>query len=185
MMKRCFLALLLLPALAQAAAPQWQIIPAESELTFTATQNNAPVSGQFKTFHGDIAVDPDDYKNGHIDIVVDINSISASYSELKDTLLTNDWFNAQAFPKAEFKAHDFEKTGANAYLAKGVLTIRDKSQPVTLTFTAKDIAPGKVEVVGSTSINRSAFGVGQGEWASTNEIKDEVVVHFKVSATKQ
>jgi len=176
---------LLLPMAAQAVPVQWQMVPAESQLSFTATQNNAPVSGQFKSFSADLLVDLDDLKNSHIDIVVDINSVSASYADLKDTLITADWFNAKLFPKAEFKASEFEKTGDNAWLAKGTLTIRDKSAPVTLTFTTKEVTPDKRIVTGSTSIKRSDFGVGQGDWASTDEIKDEVTVNFTVSAVRK
>lgn len=179
----CFL--IVMPLLASAAPPQWQIVPAESQLTFTATQNGAPVSGQFKTFSGDIHVDPNDLKNSSIDIVVDINSISAPFADLKETLITSDWFNVKLFPKAEFKATEFKKTGDKTYLATGTLTIRDQSAPATLNFTSEELSPNKWVVIGNTVIKRSTFGVGQGEWASTDEIKDEVTVNFKVVAVKK
>ncbi|WP_232220655.1 hypothetical protein [Legionella tunisiensis] len=40
--------LALIPLVASAAIPEWEIIPSESSLSFTATQNGAPVKGQFK-----------------------------------------------------------------------------------------------------------------------------------------
>ncbi|ERH41466.1 hypothetical protein N751_17020 [Legionella pneumophila str. Leg01/11] len=177
--------LVLTPLVTEAAVPQWQIIPEESQLTFTATQNGAPVSGQFKTFTGDIRVDPNDLKNSSIDIIVDINSINASYSELKDTLITPDWFNVKMFPKAEFKSNQIEKTGDKSYQARGTLTIRDKSEPVTLTFTSEQPDANKGIVVGTTTIKRTQFGVGQGDWSSTKEIKDEVTINFKVVGEKK
>lgn len=169
----------------EAAVPQWQIVPNESQLTFTATQNGAPVTGEFKTFTGDISVDPNDLKNSSIDIIVDINSISASYSELKDTLINAEWFNVKMFPKAEFKSNQIEKTGDKSYQAKGVLTIRDKSEPVTLTFTSEQPNANKGIVVGNTTIKRTQFGVGQGDWSSTKEIEDEVTINFKVVGIKK
>jgi len=99
-------------------------------------------------------------------------------------LITSDWFNAKVFPKAEFKSKQIEKTGDNQYNAKGTLTIRDKSVPVTLNFSA-EYNESKGSVVGSTVIKRSDFGVGQGEWAGTDEIKDDVTVSFKVAAIKK
>lgn len=176
---------LLFPMVALADASHWQIIPTESQLTFTGTQNAAPVKGEFKKFSGDIIVDPNDYKQSKIDIIVDIGSLSASYADLVTTLVAPDWFDAKLFPKAEFKADNFEKTGENNYLAHGNLTIRDKTVPVTLTFTTEQPSANKGIVTGSTTLKRSAFGVGQGDWASTDEIKDEVTVNFKVSALKQ
>ena len=163
----------------------WQIVPNESELTFTGTQNGAPVTGSFKQFTGTILFDPNDLKNSSIDIVVDINSVITSYAELKDTLLTSDWFNAKNFPKAEFKSTQIDKLNDKEFEAKGILTIRDKSQPVVLTFTESEPGPNKAVASGSTSIKRTAFGVGQGEWAGTDQVKDDVKINFKVIATKK
>jgi polyisoprenoid-binding protein YceI len=125
----------------------------------------------FYAYSGKILVDPQNYKNSSLDIIVDINSLASSYSDLTKTLITPDWFNAKLFPKAEFKATDFEKIGDKTYQAKGTLTIRDKSVPVVLTFTADQPSPGKGVVKGSTIIKRTAFGVGQGDWADTKSIK--------------
>lgn len=175
----------ILPILANAGLPEWQIVPAESNLTFTATQNGAPVSGEFKKFSGEILVDPADYKTSSIHIVVDMNSLSASYTDLTATLATSDWFNINAFPQADFKATEFNKTGDKTYQANGTLIIRDKSAPVTLTFTAEQNPENHALVEGSTTFKRSTFGVGQGEWASTDEVKDEVTVNFKIVANRK
>lgn len=177
--------LVLMPVFANAAIPEWEIIPGESHLSFIAIQNDAPVKGQFKEFTGKIFVDPTDYKTSQIEIIVDMNSVSADYADVKNTLITPDFFNVKVFPKAEFKATNFNKTGDKTYQAVGTLTIRDKSAPVTLTFTAEETSPGMALVEGSTTFKRSTFGVGQGDWASTDEIKDEVKVDFKLVAKKK
>lgn len=176
---------LIAPSLGLALPPQWTIIPEESQLSFTATQNDAPVTGSFKQFSGDILVDPNDLASSSIDIIVDMNSIYASYSDLKDTLITADWFNVKLFPQAEFKAKGIQKLADDHYQTTGTLRIRDKSVPVTLTFEAKQPVNDKGLVEGSTVLKRTLFGVGQGEWSSTNEVKDDVTVHFKVAAVKK
>lgn len=177
--------LILLPVMVNAAVPQWIIVPDESQLAFTGTQNNAPVTGEFKTFTGEIFVDPFNLAVGSIDIIVDMGSLTASYADLKETLVTSDWFDIKRFPKAEFKATQFKKTGNDGYEAAGTLTIRDKSAPVTLVFTSQQIAPNKRIVNGSAVFKRSTFGVGQGEWASTDEIKDAVMVTFQIVAVRK
>ncbi|KTD35227.1 putative YceI-like family protein [Legionella moravica] len=168
-----------------ATSPQWDIVPEESELTFTGTQNNAPVTGSFKKFTGEIFVDPEHYKASSIHIVIDMTSITASYADITTTLEAPDWFDVKAFPKAEFKATQFNKIGEKTYEADGILTIRDKSAPVTLTFTAEESPKNHALVNGTASIKRSTFGVGQGEWASTDAIKDEVTVAFKITANRK
>jgi polyisoprenoid-binding protein YceI len=172
-------------ALVFALPPTWNIIPTESTLSFTATQNNAPVSGQFKTFNGDIVFDPSDLAHSKIKIIVDLNSVTTSYKEVGDTLKTPDWFQVKVFPNATFDATQFKKTGDNTFEANGQLTIRDKTLPVTLTFTLDEYSASKAHAKGQTTIQRNNFGVGQGEWSSTNEIKNDVKIEFNISATKK
>ncbi|STX28112.1 putative YceI-like family protein [Legionella beliardensis] len=164
--------------------PKWEILPAQSNITFTAIQNNAPISGQFKRFTGEIAVDPKRYESSQINITIDMTSLSASYHDLVTMLLSADWFDVSRFPSASFKATRFNKINENTYTAAGTLTIRNKTVPVTLTFTAEENDRDYTVVQGNTTIKRTAFGVGQGEWADVSSIKDEVQVNFKVTAQK-
>ena len=70
----------------------------------------------------------------------------------------------------------FERAGAG-WRADGELTIRGVTKPVPVMFT---LAPGDGPAVmkGNASLNRLAFGLGQGEWASTEWVGDEVDVRF-------
>lgn len=174
-----------MPALALAAIPVWQIIPNESSLTFTATQNGAPVTGEFKKFTAEINFDPAQLNANNVKVIVDAGSISDPYNQLSDTLKSADWFNVKQYPQAVFTANKFTKTGDKAYQANGTLTIRDKSLPVTLAFTQQEYTQTKAIIKGSTTIKRTAFGVGQGEWADTTAVKDEVRIDFTVSAVKK
>lgn len=177
---------LLVAASSVSAEPAaWKIVPQQSSLSFTATQNGAPVGGAFKHFDGEILVDPDNYKASRIHIVVDMKSVSTAYTELASTLMSTPWFDSAQFGTAEFTAEAFKSLGENRWQAMGVVKIRNISAPVTLTFTTSqpDADTGRVE--GDTTLQRTRFGVGQGEWASTKEVADNVHVHFIVVAKKQ
>lgn len=178
------LAMLMSTTTSFALAPAWKINEDKSELTFTATQNNAPVKGEFKTFDCQINFDPNQLDDSKVKVVVSMGSLATSYDDLTATLNMPDWFNVNVFPQAIFEAAKFVKTGDNQYKAEGTLTIKDKSQPVTLLFSAKQPDPKHATVTGSTEINRSAFAVGIGEWASTDEVKDAVKVNFVLDAVK-
>lgn len=177
--------LICMPIFSFASVPTWHIQKDKSSLTFTATQNGAPVSGAFKSFDGEIDFDPSQLNASKVHIEVDMNSLTTSYDDLTTTLITPDWFNIKIFPKAQFDATHFTKLGDNHYQASGMLTIRDKTQPVVLDFTGQEGPQGTQTVTGSTSILRSTFGIGQGDWASTEEIKDIVKVDFKLIAVKE
>lgn len=176
--------LLLISSTLYAAPPHWEIVPNESSITFTATQNNSPVAGQFKDFNGNINFDPTQLTASSIEISVDMASVSTSYKDIANTLKTSDWFDIKFFPKAIFKATHFTKTGDNTYLANGTLTIRDKTVPTVLNFTLEEYTQTKARATGSTLLKRTVFGIGQGEWFKTNEIKDDVKVDFTISAKK-
>jgi polyisoprenoid-binding protein YceI len=166
-----------------ASVPTWQITKDKSSLTFSATQNGAPVAGEFKKFSGDIQFDPNQLNASHVQIVVDVDSVTSAYAEVADTLKTADWFDAKRFPHAIFKATHFTAVGKNTYQAEGTLTIRDKTQPVTLHFVLDNCTKTNTQLHGDTTLKRTVFGVGQGDWANTNTIKDEVTVHFSLYAT--
>src|SRR5579872_3538334 len=184
-LKKIIFIFLLSPLVAFADLPSWKIIPNESSLTFTATQNGAPVTGKFTDFSGDIHFDPAQLDKSNVKIVVNLASISDAYNQLTDTLKSADWFNTKMFPQAVFQSTGFTKTGDKTYQAKGTLTIRDKTQPIVLNFSQQEYSQTKAIMTGSTIIKRTAFGVGQGEWSDTKAVKDEVQVNFTVSAARK
>lgn len=167
-----------------AAATDWKIIPERSQLNFIAYQNGAPVSGRFEKFSGQIHFDPDQLAASKVKIIVDINSIATDYEDLTTTLETADWFNMKVFPEAVFESSAFTKIGDKQFQAKGTLKIRDQSQPLTLTFIFEQPTADTALARGTTVLKRTAFGVGQGEWSSVNEVQDDVKVNFKVNAVK-
>lgn len=186
MKKWMFIVLIfVIPWVSSATVPKWQIIPNESSITFTATQNGAPVTGEFKSFSGEINASPDQLNESNVKIIVDIASLSDPYNQLKDTLKSKDWFNVEAFPKAIFTSNKFVKTGDKEYQSQGTLTIRDKTVPITFTFTQEEYTKSKGKIKGSVTIKRTKFGVGQGEWADTTAVKDDVLVNFVITAVRE
>ena len=175
---------LLSPISIQAALPHWEIDAQQSSIIFTAVLNNAPVKGQFKAFQGDILFDPNQLEQSHIEITVDMGSVFTSYNQIANTLKNNDWFDVKDFPKAIFKADKINKQGNNDYVANGSLTIKNKTMPIDVKFTVDNISQDKLKATGTTTIKRTAFDVGQGEWADIKEVKDDVKVNFKLELKK-
>ena len=173
---------LIFPLLTMAA--DWQLVPEKSTLSFTATQNNSPVTGKFTVFTLDIKFDPQQLAADQVKATVDINSIQTDYSEVATTLKSADWFDVKTFPKAVFISESFVKTGDKTYQAKGNLTIRDKTAPIIINFRLETYTANEALVKGTTTFNRSAFNLGKGEWADTKQVKDEVKVDFVIAAKK-
>jgi polyisoprenoid-binding protein YceI len=88
--------LLVTQTIANAASPaQWDIVPKDSSIIFTATQNGAPVTGQFNNFVGEVNFDPAALDSSKIEINVDITSLSTSYKDIENTLKTPEWLDSK------------------------------------------------------------------------------------------
>lgn len=148
-----FLFSTILPLELKAAVQKWEILKDKSNVTFTATQNNSPVTGEFKAISGEINFDANQLSLSNVNIIIDMNSVTTSYAEIATTLKTPEWFDVKTYPKATFKATSFNKVGENSYQATGLLTLRNKSSTITLPFELKQITPITTEAKGEVEIN--------------------------------
>ena len=94
-----------------------------------------------------------------------------------------DWFDTATHPKAVFTATRFEKVGEGRYVARGSLSLRGVSRPLSLPFRLT-IDGDTATVRGVTSLDRTAFGVGQGEWTKTDQIPAKVSVRVDLKARR-
>src|SRR4051812_33747396 len=166
------LSLLLMSSVA--SARDWQVDAAKSSLTFKGTYQNGPFDGKFKKFDATIAFDEADTSKDRFDVKVDLASVDTQSSERDDTLRTADFFDTAKFPQAHFITQAFEKGADGTLEAKGSLTIRDKSKPVTLKV--KFAASGDTATLDvDTTLNRLDFGLGTGsDWV---DIGNDIAVH--------
>ena len=167
------------------AAPAWKIDQDKSSISFSAIQNDSPITGQFKTFTSEIHFDPSELNTSYVKMTISTGSVSTSYKEVEDTLKTADWFNIKIFPNAVFTANKFVKTADKSFKAVGTLTLRNKTLPIILSFILEDYTKTNARVKGTTLLKRTAFGVGQGEWSKTDNVHDDVQVSFTIVATRK
>ena len=170
-MRKFILLLMLLPL--AAVAREWQVDATKSTLTFNGTYQGGPFTGKFGKFEAAISYDEADLGKSKFDVKVDVSSVDTQSGERDDTLRTADFFNAAKFPQAHFVTTAFERADGGV-LAKGTLTIRDQSKPVTLKVQFAASAAGTTLDV-DTKLNRLDFGLGaSNDWA---DIGNDVGVH--------
>jgi polyisoprenoid-binding protein YceI len=173
-MRRIVLLLPLILIPLHAAARDWQVDAAKSTLTFKGTYQDGPFEGKFSHFEAAIAYDETDLSKDKFDVKVNVGSVSSGSSERDDTLKTPDFFDAARYPQARFITESFGKGTDGGLEAKGTLTIRDVSKPVTLKV--KFVANGGTATLDvDTTLKRLDFNLGVGgDWA---DIANEVPVH--------
>jgi polyisoprenoid-binding protein YceI len=147
-------------------------------LEFTATQAGATFAGAFKRFEVKLDFDPAAPSTGRLDVTVDAASIDTQDGERDEILRSPDFFWVEKHPQAAYHATRFERDGAS-WLARGELTIRGVTRPVPVKFTLAAAGPAMV-MKGTAQLKRLDFGLGQGDWAATEWVGDEVDVRFEL-----
>ena len=167
---------------AHAALAQQQLVPAQSEVKFTARQMGVPLEGHFKTFSAQVAFDPAKLATSKIRFTVDTGSATLGSRETDAELPKPTWFNVPKFPQAQFESSSIKAVGGGKFDVAGTLTIKGNAQsvvvPVTLTQSG-----ATTTAVGALPIKRLAFKIGENEWADTSMVADDVQVRFKLTLT--
>ena len=155
-----------------------------STLGFSATWAADTIEGQFKRWTADILFSPDALDRSKLTVSIDMGSAATGDDQRDSSLPSGDFFDTAAHPKATFTASKFRKTGEGKFVADGTLDLRGVKKPLSLPFSLK-IDGDTATARGVTTLDRTAFGVGQGEWASTDQIGGKVKVSFAISAKRK
>lgn len=167
---------------AQPAVAQQKLVPAQSEVQFTARQMGVPLEGHFKKFDAQVSFDPAKLATSKIVFTVDTGSATMGSRETDAELPKATWFNVPKFPQAQFESSAIKALGAGKFEVAGKLTIKGNAQnvvvPVTLTQSG-----ATTTATGTLPIKRLAFKIGENEWADTSMVADDVTVKFKLALT--
>ena len=170
------------------ATSKWVLDPTHSELAFKVKHMMiSTVTGYFEQFEGELETDDENFNNASVEISVDVASISTNNADRDGHLKSDDFFNAEAFPKMTFKSKSFDGTTLT-----GDLTIRDVTKEVALDVEYNGTA---VDPYGQTKsgfevtgeINRKEFNLS---WSAVTEagsivVSDKVKIVGAVQFVKQ
>jgi cytochrome b561/polyisoprenoid-binding protein YceI len=155
-----------------------------SKLGFTATWSGEALQGSFTRWTADILFSPEALDRSKLTVSIDMTSASTGDDQRDQSLPGDDFFAAATHPKAIFTATKFRKTGEGKFIADGTLDLRGVKKPLSLPFSLK-IDGDTATARGVTTLDRTAFGVGQGEWAATDQIAAKVKVSFAITAKRK
>lgn len=166
-------------AAGSANAGAWHGDGTTGKLNFSAVQAGARFTGRFSEFAVDLDFDPAAPAQGRLHVTIATASADTQDDDRDGILRSQDFFWSGRHPEAVYHAEGFERDG-RGWRALGELTLRGVTQPVAVHFTT---AAGKdrLTMKGQATLRRLAFGVGQGDWASTEWIGDEVGIAFELS----
>ncbi len=167
--------------------PQTQLDDVASEWTVTdgsidieITQFNSKVQGNFADWTASITFDPEIAHStaGSVDVTIAIPSLTLG--SVTKQALGPDYFSVEDHPTATFKADIVVIPEGHA--AEGLLTIKDRSVPISLPFELQydgDSASMKALV----TLNRLDFGIGE-NMSDESSLNFAVDVRIAVTATR-
>jgi polyisoprenoid-binding protein YceI len=164
---------------AAGAVTSYTADPAASRLEFTGVQAGAEFKGAFRKFTAAIDFAPDALASAHFDVQIDLNSLDTKDKDRDQTMRGPDIFDIAHFPAAHYVTRSFTKT-ATGYTAVGALTLRGVTKDVPIDFQFVSM-PGTAKLEGTAKLKRLDFGVGQGDWKSTEWVANDVKVSFSLA----
>jgi polyisoprenoid-binding protein YceI len=171
----------------------YKIDAAHSEINFKVKHLMITnVTGNFTQFDATMESSADDFSDASISFEADVNSINTNNEQRDGHLKSDDFFNAEQFPKLTFVSSGLQKKSDNEYALTGDLTIRNITKTVTLDveFGGTMTDPWGQQKAGfeiNGKINRKDFDL---KWTATTEaggivVSDEVKLQLAVQMIKQ
>lgn len=188
LLKKAAIAPILLLASVSAQAATWVIDPDASHVYFKYLYGSDPYQGEFKNISATFDIDPMNPSACKFEVSIPIGEITVDSPEVLDYLLDYELFDVDQFPMATFTAEKCSLVSMNTFSSEGTLTVRDQTNPMTFPFDLSIETEGGVlrfHLTSEVTIKRLEYGVGQGYWASTAEVPNDVDVLIDVYAVSQ
>ncbi len=168
-----------------AAAPgalAQQVVPASSEIAFVSKQMGVAVEGKFKKWSAQITLDPKKPEAGKVAFTIDTGSASFGVPETDAEVGKAPWFNAAKFPQASFTSSAIKALGGGRFEVRGKLTVKGVAQDAVVPVAVTQSGAAST-ATGAFTIKRLDFKIGEGEWADTSMVANDVQVKFKLALT--
>ena len=171
----------------------WKVDPTHSEVGFKVKHMMITnVNGSFGTFDADVLTDGEDFTSARFSFSADINSINTGVADRDTHLKSDDFFNAEKYPKLNFRSTSIKDNGSGELSIEGELSIRDITKPIVLNaeFGGIVVDPYGQTKAGLTvngKIKRSEYDL---KWNAITEagsivVSDEVKLIAELQFIKQ
>ncbi len=172
------------PNKAAVTAGTYKVDPAHTQVTWTLNHMGfSMLSGQFGAQDGTLTIDPAKPAAAKLDVTFAIDQLSVTSSGFSNHLKSKDFFDVATYPTARFVSTAVTVNGNSAKIT-GNLTIKNQTKPVTIdaTFVGAGTNPMNKKVNfgfrGTTTISRSAFGLGMAAPMVSDQVKLDINAAF-------
>lgn len=175
-----FLALVVATTPAQAIEYD-RVDTAKSSIKFVPTLMGSKTEGSFSKFTAQVRFDPDKPASAAAKADVDIRSFDIGYDEATAEALGKNWFDVQQFPTADFTVTKVKALSKDRFELSGNLTIRGKTKALTFPVALTRDTAQTARLDGTVIIKRLDFSLGQGAWAGTSTVANDVTLIIRLA----
>ncbi|MEO0620448.1 MAG: cytochrome b/b6 domain-containing protein [Pseudomonadota bacterium] len=161
----------------------WVVDQEASSIGFEGALNGEKFTGTFPQWAADIRFDPDALDAAKADVRVDLRAIETPTKLHADTLAGPEWFDSAKQPRATVTVSEIKQDG-DGYTGNAEITIKDKTVSVPFPFTLT-ITGERAEMVGSATLERKAFDLGQASDPGGQWITPTIDVSVRVTAARK
>jgi polyisoprenoid-binding protein YceI len=180
-------------ATTQTATRTWTLDPTHSIAEFAVKHLIiTTVKGRFRDVAATLTIDEDNPANSSVTASIDVASVDTNLPDRDAHLRSDDFFNAEQFPKITFTSTRVEKVGGGHYKVYGDLTIRDITRPVVLDteFEGEIDDPWgnrRAAFTARTEISRNEFEVKWNQLVETGGavVSDNVKITLHLEAVQE
>lgn len=167
MKKIVILSSVVLSLFAFTALTNWKSDKAHSRLGFSITHLGiSDIAGSFKNFDVTVKASKPDFSDAVFEVTADVASINTDIEMRDKHLLSPDFFDAEKYPKLNFKSTSIKPAGKDRYKLTGDLTLHGVTKSVTMDVWYRGTVENpmsKAPTSGfqvSGTIKRSDFALG-------------------------
>src|ERR1700728_4053807 len=118
------------------AAGDPSVDAAKSTIVATFKQENVPVDASFKRFNGRVDYNPAKPNASKAAIEVETGSFDMGSADYNAEVAKKAWLDSGTYPKASFISTSVKPGATGHFDATGTLTLKGKSQTLTIPVTA-------------------------------------------------
>jgi polyisoprenoid-binding protein YceI len=175
------------------ATRTWTIDPAHSIAEFGVKHMVlTTVKGRFRELEGTLQIDEARPENSSVSASVDVASIDTGVADRDAHLRSDDFFNAEKYPKITFHSSRVELGGDTRFKLVGDLTIRDVTREVVLDgeYEGQIDDPWgerRAAFTATTEISRKEFNVRWNQLIESGGavVSDNVKITLHIEAIRQ
>lgn len=162
-----------------ATATDWQMLVDDSRLEFVITYSGQETTGLFRRFTTELQFNPELSADGRLVVTVAILSADLDSADINEAIAGPEWFDFSRYADAQFVSDSIIRIDDRQFIATGRLRLKGIEKTIDVPFRWGE-ADGVAHLRGELRLQRGAFGIGTGEWATADVIGETVRVRFDV-----